>query len=167
MTQKNVTLVDEQTRRSRSRHWVPASNQSLRRLAGWVILAIPVVVAACDGSSSPTEPPQPGALFRILSSDASGETFHVLILDPAVIAEADSLVGRGNVKIVNGRLARSDGGFNQPWSWHMVPETVEFVDTAIEVCDGRPSDIEADLDYWIDTVARFCPWGTQVVARVR
>lgn len=124
------------------------------------------MLVACGGSS-PSEPDPQEAVFRILSSSASGETFDVLIRDPERIAEAEALVGRGNRKIVNGRLRRGDGGVNQPWSWHMEPESIEFADVTIEVCDGRPSDVEADLETWIDTVGRFCPWGSEVTARVR
>lgn len=72
----------------------------------------------------------------------------------------------GREGVVLGRLAAGDGGFNAPRSWHMVPGTVETPDAAIEVCDGIPSMAEADLDYWLDTVGRFCPWGARVVERL-
>lgn len=151
---------------------LPLLAATRRRLRGRPAAAAAVALAciaaaSCGGSSSPSEPARPEAVFRVLSSAESGETFHVVLRDPRRIAEAESLVGQGNRKIVNGRLARGDGGFNQPWSWHMVPGTVELPDTAIELCDGHPSDVEADLDYWIDTVGRFCPWGSEIVARVR
>lgn len=137
-----------------------------RRAALLVVLATILLAVTACGGSSPSEPDD-GAVFLILSSAASGETFQVLIREREVIREAQSLVGRGNVKVINGRLARGDGDFNQPWSWHMIPESVGFADGTIEVCDGRPSFIEEDLDYWIDTLGRFCPWGTEVVRRVR
>ncbi len=66
-----------------------------------------------------------------------------------------------------GTLARGDGGFNMPWSWHLLPKTVEVADFTIELCDGRPSMVEADLDYWVDTVKQFCPWGGRLVERKR
>jgi len=71
-------------------------------------------------------------------------------------------------RILIGRLAAGDDGYNrdpltkQSWSWHLVPETIQFVELATEVCDGLPSDIENNLPYWIDTVGRFCPWATIV-----
>jgi hypothetical protein len=49
----------------------------------------------------------------------------------------------------------------------MAPDSIEVADVTIELCDGRPSDVESALDYWIDTVGRFCPWGTEVVARLQ
>lgn len=151
----------------RGRSWLSSPHRrAVRPLLAVAAAAAVGAVLACS-SSSPSEPDGQEAVFRILSSSASGETFDVLIRDPQRIAEAQSLVGQGHVKIVNGRLARGDGGFNAPWSWHLVPGTIEFVDLTTEVCDGRPSDVEADVEYWVETVGRFCPWGTEVVARVR
>jgi hypothetical protein len=44
----------------------------------------------------------------------------------------------GGPRAVNGRIAAGD--VNTGWSWHL--EDVEFVEAAIELCDGRPSDVE-------------------------
>ena len=57
------------------------------------------------------------------------------------------------------------GEFNSPWSWHLDPATLEVPDFAIELCDGRPSMVEAGLEYWFDRVGSFCPWGALVVRR--
>lgn len=35
--------------------------------------------------------------------------------------------------------------------------------SAIELCDGLPSDVESNLDYWVDTVRYFCPWSGKIV----
>ena len=88
------------------------------------------------------------------------ETFVVLLNDPAVIADARSRIATNHgIGIVNGTLRSGDGGFNQPWSWHLDPESITIADLTIELCDGRPSMVEDDLDYWIGTVGQFCPWG--------
>lgn len=155
---------------------VRTSSPSRRRLpaaAGVALLALGA--GACGGSSSggPTAPEPPSeAVFRVRACAGSGhapagEEFRVLIRDPGLIAEAESLVGAGQQKIVSGRLAPGDGGFNAPWSWHLEPATVELVDIAIELCDGCPSFIEDDPDFWFDSVGRYCPWSTEVVARER
>lgn len=136
---------------------------------------VAAAAGACGGGSSsgPTAPePEPEAVFRVRACAGSthapaGEEFRVLIRDPARIAEAEDLVGAGQRKIVSGRLAPGDGGFNDPWSWHLEPATVELVDIAIELCDGCPSFIEDDPDYWLNTVGRYCPWSTEIVGRER
>ncbi|MEM1665102.1 MAG: hypothetical protein QXQ31_04010 [Zestosphaera sp.] len=59
---------------------------------------------------------------------------------------------------------RGDGGFNKPWSWHLDPDTVEVADATIELCDGMPSFVESELEYWLNVVKRYCPWNTKVIA---
>ncbi len=120
-----------------------------------------LAVGACIDPAAPDN----GALFRV---DVSGESFTVSVLDEAVIAEAERRIREEDgVGIVIGTLARGDGGFNMPWSWHILPNTVQVADLSIEVCDGRPSMVEADVDYWVDTVKQFCPWGGRLVERMR
>jgi len=141
----------------------PAVSGSTRRGPTLALAAALLIGLACN-DSNPAEPSD--ALFEILSSATSGETFRIQVNDPSQIAALESLIGQGNRKIVSGALRRGHGGFNTPWSWHMAPDSIEVVDVTIELCDGRPSDVESDLDYWVDTVGRFCPWGTEVVARL-
>ncbi|MDH3292190.1 MAG: hypothetical protein OEO20_11140 [Gemmatimonadota bacterium] len=127
-------------------------------LLGTVLL---LAVGACSDAAAPAD----DAVFKV---DVGGETFHVSVTDAAVIAEAERRMrDGGGVGIVIGTLAHGDGGFNQPWSWHLVPATVEVVDFSIELCDGRPSMVEADLEYWVDTVKQFCPWEGKLTARTQ
>jgi hypothetical protein len=49
---------------------------------------------------------------------------------------------------------------NEGWSWHL--EDVEFAEVAIELCDGRPSDVERDGAQFGG--GRFCPWSAQVLS---
>ena len=61
---------------------------------------------------------------------------------------------------INGYLAYDDGGFNQPWSWHILPNEWELAEMSIGTCNGVPEDVESDLDYWINTVGQLCNWGS-------
>ena len=56
-----------------------------------------------------------------------------------------------------GRRVEGNGGFNQPWSWSLDPSTVGFAEAAVEVCDGCPSHIEAELEYWLHSVRFLLP----------
>jgi hypothetical protein len=38
-----------------------------------------------------------------------------------------------------------------------------MAEVTIELCDGRPSMVEENLDYWVDTVRFFCPWGARLL----
>ena len=33
----------------------------------------------------------------------------------------------------------------------------------IEVCDGRPSFVEENVDEFVDNVGRYCPWSAALV----
>jgi hypothetical protein len=97
--------------------------------------------------------------------EAGGEQFRVRASDPAAVAALEARMQSDTRGVITGRLVRGNGGFNAPWSWHLEPATVEAPDIAIELCDGRPSMVEADLGYWVDNVKTFCPWGARVVRR--
>lgn len=130
-----------------------------------------LVGTTCGSGESPTGPSS-GALFLIRACHGSehapdGELFRVLIRDRDVISRAEDLIGRGQVMIIAGPLREGDGGFNQPWSWHIDPDEVGISEGAIEVCDGCPSFVEADLEYWLGTVKTYCPWSSEVVSRLR
>ena len=140
-------------------------------LAALAFLLLVLLGTACGGSRSPTDAPTEG-LFVIRVCRGSGhapdgEFFRALIRDPNVVAEAERLVGAGQVKVLVGPLVTGDGGFNDPWSWHLDPVGVGFAEATVEVCDGCPSFIEADLDYWLQTVGTYCPWSTEVISRLR
>lgn len=132
----------------------------LKYIATKVSLLLVLVVSAigCD-STSIQEDDAP--VFVI--GAAGGETFRVKINDPVIAAEAERLLKEDVNKIVHGRLLEGDGGFNAPYKWHLDPDQITFPDFSIELCDGRPSYIEDDLDYWINNVKVFCPWGAKVV----
>ena len=68
-------------------------------------------------------------------------------------------------KILNGAIARGNGGYNKngthSFEWHFKENDWHFTDFSIEIYDGRPhSDLDLSIDYWIDTVKRFSPWNS-------
>ena len=86
----------------------------------------------------------------------------MLIVDAAeqVAIARKLLAGKQAPQIPNGRIARGNGGVNQPWSWHIDPRDFEFADMTIELCDGLPSYVEDGTL----TGDRFCPWSAKVVS---
>ena len=128
------------------------------RAVGIVILS---VLAGCGGDT-PTDPGSSVATFVV---EVSGEQFRIRVADTMQVRLFDERRASGVEGVINGPLLAGDGGFNAPWSWHLDPELVSVVDVAIELCDGRPSLVEADLAYWFGSVGQFCPWGAKVVSR--
>lgn len=129
------------------------------RKGAWVAAAV-AVFAGCDDATGPGD----GALFKV---EVSGEHFVIQVETDAQIEELEARLDSGEEGVINGQILAGDGGFNGPWGWHMVPASVHTADIAIELCDGRPSLVEDDLDYWLQTVKQFCPWGAKVVQRIR
>lgn len=117
-----------------------------------------MLIAACGGDVDSMRPP-PAQEFVI---EVEGERFRVRTSHPATATALDARRRSGTVGVVAGRILRGDGGFNVPWSWHLDPPSIEVPDAAIELCDGRPSMVQGDLDYWADNVRTFCPWSARV-----
>ncbi len=96
--------------------------------------------------------------------DVNGERFVIYVTDAETIRLAlENMEGKNDL-FPMGELARGDGGFNKPWSWHLKPETVRMVEVSIELCDGTPSFVENELEYWLETVKSYCPWWGRIIA---
>jgi len=120
-----------------------------------VITLAALVWAGCTG---PTTPQPPFVEFVI---DVAGERFVARVTDPDTIRLAEANLDRQNNRFPIGTLKPGNGGFNTPWTWHLDPDSVRFVEVAIELCDGRPSYVESHQSEY----ARYCPWGARVVSR--
>ncbi|MCX8071036.1 MAG: hypothetical protein N3C12_01105 [Candidatus Binatia bacterium] len=118
------------------------------------------------GSALQGCPLEAGGIYEV--QVCGDERFRVHIQDSETLELAERiLAGKEQPKIVTGELRCGHGNFNGPWSWHLDPATVGFADIAIELCDACPSFVEEELDYWLHTVARYCPWTAEIVRRVR
>ena len=89
------------------------------------------------------------------------EQYRVLVTDRRNVAIAHRLLdGKQAPSIPNGLVVRGDPSVNTGWDWHIDPQSFEFADATTEVCDGKPSFVEAGTitsDY-------YCPWSAQVIA---
>jgi hypothetical protein len=121
--------------------------------------ALALVAAACGGSVTGT--PQNVATFTV---QVGSEQFAVRVTDQTTFEHLSARMHSGTTGVILGRVAAGHGGFNGPWSWHLVPGTIQVADFAIELCDATPSYLEANPDEWIRTVKNYCPWGAKVVS---
>ena len=125
----------------------------LRRAVYGAVLMLSMVGAGCeDGPTSPGG----GAVATV---GVGNETFRVELVDAGQVAAARAAQAGGRANIPNGRIVVGTG-VNAGWSWHV--EDVEFVEAAIELCDGRPSDVERQGRQFGG--GRFCPWTARVLA---
>jgi hypothetical protein len=121
-------------------------------------IALALLITACGGDVASMRP-TPAQEFVI---QVEGEQFRLRTSNPATASALDARRRTGTLGVVAGRIVRGDGGFNAPWSWHLDPLSIEVPQVAIELCDGRPSMVQGDLDYWVDTVGMYCPWAARV-----
>jgi len=123
-----------------------------------LILCVLALLTACVESATST-PQKEGMVVTIRV--AGGEEYKIRLTDPADIEIARKLLaGEEAPRIPNGVVVRGDPDVNVGYTWHIDPESVEFVDITMEVCDGLPSDVEKG----IITSDRYCPWSAEVIA---
>jgi hypothetical protein len=133
---------------------------------GAALLVAWVLLAGCDDSSDPSMDDAPGTvkfLFK-MHGDVTGEQdFKAVTSDEEVIAMVrDQLLLPENERnlFIIGPIDRGNDGHNLDWNWHFVPDQWTLTEFAIELCDGNAVLVSQDVDYWVDTVGQFCPWGS-------
>lgn len=118
--------------------------------------AVVAIAAACAGACDDT--PTTPSSSAIVTFRVGTEQFRVRLTSQEQIAAARAAQSGGPARIPNGRIAPGRD-VNNPWSWHLVD--VEFAEVTMELCDGRPSDVEREGTAYGG--GRYCPWGATVV----
>lgn len=126
-------------------------------------LTIALVVAASGcRSRTPTAPAPPAPPAPDLNEVAiflvGDEAFRFRLSTPALNNEAHELLATGRKRIPIGRIVQGTD-VNAKWTWHL--EDVSFADATIELCDGRPSDVEREGPGFGNGM--FCPWFATIV----
>jgi hypothetical protein len=145
----------------------------LRFVAVLASLVLLGVLTGCGDSpedtiENPIDHPRTARSFLFGVRGVSGEKgqFVAMTTRSDVLAALEAELMRPEAERtlhVHGPIERGDGGHNAPWSWHFVPEDWRMVEISIELCDGTPELVEEDVDYWVDDVGQFCPWGSYVL----
>ena len=132
-----------------------------------LVLVTALAVPAGAGNKQPAVQELSGGI--VATFDVVGERFRVWVTNPQTIQQIRDLqAGRSTANIPIGRIHRGPGAgdHNAPWSWHLDPEDIGMADMTIEVCDARPSYVEENVDEFVDTVLRYCPWSAVLVGIV-
>jgi len=143
----------------------------MRAAAGLLaVVALCLVGCTAESPSTPSSSPSPSAsapadlpsVPAVVTFDVAGQGEYSieLVTDELIAHVAELQAGGEEGRIPVGRIVRDgDGGVNAPWSWHIDPESLEFADATIEVCDGLPQFVE-DGTLTSDV---YCPWSATVV----
>src|SRR5882672_3722895 len=129
----------------------PDSRKS-RHIFAAVAASLGLLAGACGSDSSTLPSPMATVTLAVGS-----ETFRVALTTPLQVAAARAAQAGGAARIPSGRIA-AGAQVNTGWTWHL--EDVAFVEVAIELCDGRPSDVERQGPTFGG--GRFCPWSATV-----
>ena len=139
-------------------------NRIGRRVISTALLLL-AGVTGCDDDPAAPEPELPGGVLATFQ--VSGETFRVWATSQEAVDQLLALeAGESQANIPNGPLVSGPGRaeHNDPWSWHLDPEEIEMAEMTVEVCDGRPSYVEDNVDEFVDNVGRYCPWSAELVS---
>jgi hypothetical protein len=129
------------------------------------LLTLIFLVASCDSDSSdgPPFPMEHRFLFGMRFDSTGAQDVIAVTGKPEVISKAMQELKKPvsqRTLFISGAIDRGNSG-NRNWNWHFRLNEWDLVESSIEVCDGRPSDVEQNIDYWVDTVQRFCPWANR------
>jgi hypothetical protein len=108
------------------------------------------------GDDAPTSP-SPAA---VVTFSVGGETFRVALTSAEQVVAARAAQGGAPARIPVGRITPGTQ-VNTGWNWHL--EDLTFAEVTIELCDGRPSDVERGGSQFGG--GRFCPW-TATISRI-
>jgi hypothetical protein len=140
------------------------------KLAGLAAAALLALTATQATAHAQPAKAADGAAYFVMT-DITREEFVVKLTDPAQIEHARALVSGETTDRphVVGRIVKYQTSYNPRWSYHLNPDTVQFFDVAIEVCDSTIPYTEDHLDevggaflpglYW-------CPWTSRLVREV-
>jgi hypothetical protein len=122
-------------------------------------MVVGLLAAGC-GQNPVSQPLSDGVMATFV---AAGDTFQVWITDSQARSDVVAVFrGESNKTIPDGKLNGGPGilEYNIPWAWHIDQDDIRMVETASEVCDATPSEVEADLVEWVNNKGRFCPSGS-------
>ncbi|MEV4219790.1 calmodulin-binding protein [Nonomuraea sp. NPDC049725] len=127
--------------------------------------ALAVLTAAAPATALQATP----AYFTM--TDITREQFVVQLTDPADIQHARDLLSGATDERPHlyGRIDKRTASYNPRWSYHFRPETVDFFEVAIEVCDASIPYVEDHLD---EAGGAFlpgliwCPWSSRLVNEI-
>lgn len=132
------------------------------RMLSLFTLTAATVSAACSSSDNVTAPSNGPWEYEIT---VGGDRFMVRAATAAVDSALTARWRSGAIGVITGMVRPTSAGFNDPWHWHLHPETVRTLDTAPATCGGTPSMVEMAMlgSGW--SPGEFCPSNARVVNR--
>ncbi|CAO3647786.1 unnamed protein product [Mucor fragilis] len=110
------------------------------------------------------------AYFALQTYEESAE-FVFQLTDDAKIAQARRILSGEETSVIHviGRIRKTTANYNPRWSFQLDPQSIDFFDHAIEVCDASVSYAEDHLDEACGAFLPgciFCPWTSKLTREV-
>jgi hypothetical protein len=141
----------------------------MRRITPKVAALVAIAMLALTAPAQAQRAAATEAYFEFV--DITRSTAVLKLTDVAKIQHARALVNGATTDRphVLGRIVKRPAPYNPRWSYHYNPETIDFFDFAIEVCDATIPYVEDHLD---EAGGAFlpgliwCPWSSRLVREV-
>jgi hypothetical protein len=133
----------------------------------WLLLVfLASALDGCGDGSSALPPPDSNGRYVVfhfkMHGDVSGiMDFRAATNDAALIRAVRAQLQRPEherIRFITGAIGRGNDAHNLAWNWHFVRNQWQLAEATIELCDGNAVMVSQAVDYWVDTVGRFCPW---------
>lgn len=110
--------------------------------------------------------------FAMTQPSSPGVEFIFELTDENRIAEARKIIsGEETGRIhVHGRIIKRRQPYNPRFNYYLDPQTIDFFDQAIEVCDADMTYVEDHLDEAGGAFlpgSHWCPWSSKVSREVQ
>jgi len=132
----------------------------------FVLLFGGLLAAGCDsGGGAPDE----GLRYFRFVHTTDSSTYVAATSDSTALAQVEAQLKKpldDRDQFIIGPIAHGDGGHNDGYPWHFVESEWRLTEVATEVCDGRPSFVSENVDYFVDEVGRYCPWNSRVLEEI-
>ena len=97
-------------------------------------LWLSAMLVGCGGTAPSGQPAATPGSVVVTVQVADAEEYRIRLTDPEDIGIAQKLLaGESAPGIPNGRVVRGEPDVNVGYSWHIDPDSLEFVDIATEV----------------------------------
>jgi hypothetical protein len=123
-----------------------------------------------SATPAPPPPPTPSIVYFKVTDGVGRNDFVIKLTDPVKIQNArDQLNGVVPKLHITGLIIKSTVDYNPNYSYHYDPDTIDFFELAMEVCDATFDYTEEYLDEAGGAFLpglRLCPWSSELLEEV-
>jgi hypothetical protein len=122
-------------------------------------------------ANGPITIPGVAAYFEFVGKGVP-DLFVIKLIEQAKIEHAREILRREETRKVHlmGTIIKEPVTYNPPWHYHLKPESIQFFEMAMEVCDASMAYVEDHLDEVGDATLpneHWCPWDSMLTREIK